>query len=132
MQALQGRSLRVAHRLAALALAACAGPLCAGQTGSSFQLSVTLLPADAGSGCTTTIGPNGNAVVSCRPPVISAGSGSSPGNGEPVIGYRTHDPRVKVAEVIEEEAESYYAWGEYSSHMIVAGGREYVEMRVSW
>lgn len=115
-----------------LAAAVASSPALAGQTGASFQISVTLLPAGAGSGCTTTVGPEGSAVVSCRPPVISAGSTGSSNNGEPVVGYRTRDPRVKVADVIEEEAESYFAWGEYSSRTIVAGGREYVEMQVTW
>ena len=114
-------------------LAAFGTPLLAGQTGSAFQISVTILPAGAGTGCTTTVGPDGATVVSCRPPVISANAGTaSTAGGQPIIGYRTQDSRVKVAEDVTEEAESYFAWGEFSSQMLLAGGHEYVEMRVTW
>ena len=123
--------------MAALALAAWTSgtPLLAGQTGSAFQISVTLLPAGAGSGCTTTLDSRGRPTVSCRPPVVSAGSGDAAGlavAGEPVIGHRLADARVRVADAVTEEAESYFAWGEYSSRTIIAGGREYLEMTVTW
>lgn len=133
----RSRHALVRQLVAALALAAWSSGtlLLAGQTGSAVEISVTLLPAGAGSGCTASVDARGLPTVNCRPPVISAGSGgtaSAGGSGQPVIGHRSPNARMLVADAVTEEAESYFAWGEYSSRTIFAGGREYLEMTVTW
>lgn len=123
--------------LATLALAASAAacPSLAGQASDSFTVSITVLPAGPGS-CTTTLGPDGQPLVDCRPAVIGVstggGGGPRPSTTE-ALGYRLPDARVKLAgAVVEVGEESFLAWGEYSSRMILAGGVEYLEMRVTW
>lgn len=112
----------------------------AADTSSSFRITINLLPenAEACSANTNTGAPQ----VTCRPNVVSASAGvDTSGSRDPtVLRYRT-DGGLRVAgEMIEIGNENYFAWvdrdnlalGEYSSRLVVARGREYVEMTVSW
>lgn len=118
---------------AALALASWTEAADAGQASTSFQVSVTLLPAGPGT-CTTTVADNRSPVVTCRPPVTPrTDGGQRAGTTEAVLGYRIPDARMKLPGAgVELGEENYQAWGEYSSRMIIAGGVEYVEMTVTW
>jgi hypothetical protein len=126
---------RTSRSLLPLALIACAwmAAASAGQTSDAFQVSVTLLPTGPGT-CTTAV-EDGRTLVNCRPVVVgTATTGASrTGTTESVLGYRIPDSRVRLAgAVVEVGEESSYAWGEYSSRMILADGVEYVEMTVTW
>jgi hypothetical protein len=111
----------------------------AGQASSSFEVSVTLLPASTGS-CVSGAGA-GAPQVTCQPP------GAQPpvviGGSRPdvmVLGYRTRSAMLKVAEPFVELDEESRAWadsdtlvlGDYSSRVVVVGALRYVEMTVSW
>ena len=118
----------------ALALAACAwsAPTLAGQAAAGFQVRVTFHPGPGT--CSATIGPDGRPRVDCGPAVIGPGNPGGPrGDLEAALGYRLADARMKLANaVVETSQESFFAWGEYSSKMIMAGEIEYLEMTVTW
>lgn len=125
---------RILRALVALALSACVGGngTLAGQASTSFRVSVTVQPP-TGS-CTAAVEEDGQTRVDCRPAVIvGAGAGASPAGGSAgAAGYRL-PARVKLAgAVVETGEESFLAWGEYSSRLVVAGDIEYVEMTVTW
>jgi hypothetical protein len=121
-------------------------PSLAGEASASFRVSIQLLSASAGAGtCTASAGPPAPQVT-CRPTVVGGGTagGDRPG-GSPVLGYRIPESHVKLArlaggELVEVGAENSYAWteddsfalGEYSSRLVMAGERSYLEMTVSW
>lgn len=135
----QPPALRAALAAAAAGLCLVAHPATAGQAGANFQVSVTLLPSGSNS-CTTATGTNAPQVT-CRPTVVgTTGTGSRPLEST-VLGARQRDPAMRVAgELVEINEENHYAWaennyfalGEYSSRLIVAGRIEYVELTVSW
>ena len=111
----------------------------AGQASTSFEVSVTLLPANTGS-CTSGTGA-GAPQVSCQPP--GATTSTVIGGSRPdvmVLGYRTRGAMLKVAEPLVELDEESRAWvdsdtlvvGDYSSRVVVVGALRYVEMTVSW
>lgn len=143
----------------ALASGVSSAPALAGQASTSFNVTINYVPAPAS--CTASVG-NGGPVVHCgpaplgpvapaattgtvtsgtvatalpgTPPVIITASGSNTGGGPDLLhGYRLPDTRMKVTgALVEVGEESFYAWGEYSSRIIAAGGIEYVEMTVTW
>jgi hypothetical protein len=119
----------------ALALAMPGGAALGGQAADGFQVRVTLLPTGPGS-CTTLLGDDGKAMVNCQPAVVTtpAGGSTRPRVVDPELSYRLPDARTRLLSgaVVEVGEESMQAWGEYSSRMIIAGGVEYVEMRVTW
>jgi hypothetical protein len=134
-------ALRAARAAAAAAVCLLAGPGTAGQAGSGFQVSVTLSPSGSNS-CTTATGTDAPQVT-CRPTVVStpATVTAERAGGSTVLGLRQREPAMKVAgELVEINEENHYAWaesnyfalGEYSSRLVVAGRIEYVEMTVSW
>lgn len=137
----QPPALRAALAAAAAGLCLVAHPATAGQAGANFQVSVTLVPSGSSS-CTTATGTNAPQVT-CRPTVVGApatGTASRPSEST-VLGPRQREPGFKVAgELVEINEENHYAWaesnyfalGEYSSRLIVAGRIEYVELTVSW
>lgn len=137
----QPQALRAALVAAAVGACLAASPGTAGQAGASFQVSVSLVPSGSNS-CTTATGTNAPQVT-CRPTVVSAPTtalADRPG-GSTVLGLRQREPAVRVAgELVEINEENHYAWaesnyfalGEYSSRLVVAGRIEYVEMTVSW
>ncbi|NNU44520.1 hypothetical protein [Ramlibacter montanisoli] len=133
--------LRAALAAAAAGLCLVADPATAGQAGANFQISVTLMPSGSNS-CTTATGTNAPQVT-CRPTVVgtpTTGTGNRPA-GSTVLAPRQREPALRVAgEMVEINEENHYAWaesnyfalGEYSSRLIVAGRIEYVELTVSW
>ena len=137
----QPQALRAALVAAAVGACLAASPGRAGQAGATFQVSVSLVPSGSSS-CTTATGTN-VPQVTCRPTVVSAPTtvmADRPG-GSTVLGLRQREPPVKVAgELVEINEENHYAWaesnyfalGDYSSRLVVAGRIEYVEMTVSW
>jgi hypothetical protein len=137
---LLGRLRRAAAALAVAALSA-SQPSLAGEASSSFRITIQVVPE--GTGVCSTNSANGSPQVSCRPTVVGgapAGGGGDPKAGSTVLGYRPDNP-VKVAgEMVEVGNENHFAWaennyyalGEYSSRLMTAGGRQYVEMTVSW
>jgi hypothetical protein len=135
----QPPALRVVLAAAAAGLCLVAHPATAGQAGANFQVSVTLVPSGSNS-CTTATGTNAPQVT-CRPTVVGATGTASRPTESTVLGTRQREPAVKVAgELVEINEENHYAWaesnyfalGEYSSRLIVAGRIEYVELTVSW
>lgn len=137
----QPPALGAALAAAALGLCLVANPGTAGQAGSTFQVSVTLVPSGSNS-CTTATGTNAPQVT-CRPTVVTPSgpvAAEAPA-GSPLVAFRQRDPGMKVAgELVEVNEENHYAWAEnnyfafseYSSRLVVAGRIEYVEMTVSW
>lgn len=115
-----------------MALAACtvATPAPAGQTGSSFQVSVQLLPPTPT--CTTRIDAAAVPQVDCRPPgadsVTASGlvAGTAPTVHVPRNRMMLAGPAVEVGE------QSFAAWSEYSSRLVVTRSGEYLEMTVTW
>jgi hypothetical protein len=136
-------SLRTSVRAAVVAGLAASGvwgaAAAAGQSSSSFEVSVTLLPANTNS-CMSG-GGAGAPQMTCQPP------GATPpgvaGGSRPdvmVLGYRQRGAMLKVAEPFVELADESRAWadsdtlvlGDYSSRVVVVGALRYVEMTVSW
>ena len=120
----------------ALGIAAWAAPAAAGQATDVFRVTVDLRPPGPGT-CSATIGSDGKPRVDCSPGVIvgvgGASGGTGAGSGSDLAGYRLLDARIKHANALVEVGEgSYFAWGEYSSRLMLAGQLEYVEMRVTW
>jgi hypothetical protein len=119
----------------ALTLSHPGGVALGGQASDAFQVTVTLLPTGPGS-CTTLLGDDGKPLVNCQPAVVTTPSSNA--NRTPLVdtelSYRLPDARARLhaGAVVEVGEESMQAWGEYSSRMIMAGGVEYVEMRVTW
>ena len=129
------RKLRRAGAALALAAGAASLPTLAGETSASLRVTITVVPATPPATCRAGVDTSGAPQVDCRAPSVVGGAASSerPGSTEGVLGYRLPDPRTRMAgAVVEVGEESFYAWGEYSSRMIIAGGREYVEMTVTW
>lgn len=122
----------------ALGVAAWTAPALAGQATDTFRVTVDLRPPGPGT-CSATIGSDGKPRVDCSPGVIvgAGAGGSAPGSSSGASGdlaaYRLLDARIKHANALVEVGEgSYFAWGEYSSRLMLAGQLEYVEMRVTW
>jgi hypothetical protein len=137
------RSLRTCARAAVVAGLAASGlwgvAAAAGQASTSFDVSVSLLPASSGS-CVSGAGA-GAPQVTCQPPGVKPPTvlgGSRP--DVMVLGYRTRGAMLKVAEPLVELDEESRAWadsdtlvvGDYSSRVVVVGALRYVEMTVSW
>jgi hypothetical protein len=134
-------ALRAALAAAAVGVGLLAGPAGAGQTGVSFQVSVSLVPSGSNS-CTTSTGTNAPQVT-CRPTVVSVPTtlAIERTGGSTLLGIRQRDPSLKIAgELVEINEDNHYAWaesnyfaiGEYSSRLVEGGRIEYVEMTVSW
>lgn len=116
----------------ALGVCACTTPALAGKAGAAFQVKVNFQPGPGT--CRATIGPDGRPRVDCGPSVIGPGTPGGPqGDLEGALGYRLPDARMKLANaIVEVGEESFFAWGEYSSRLMLAGEVEYVEMTVTW
>lgn len=128
----------VAAALAIGLSAACAAAL-AGQAGSSFRITINVLPETPASCSANASG--GSPQVTCRPSVVGVAAQASEGSRDPtVLRYRTDAGMRLAGEMIEIGNENYYAWvdsdrmawSQTSSRLVVARGREYVEMTVSW
>lgn len=111
----------------------------AGEAGASFQVTINVLPERPGS-CTASTA-SGGPEVTCRPSVVGVSSqGDNAGRDPTVLRYRSESGLRLAGEMIEIGNENYYAWaegervawGETSSRLVFAGGREYVETTVSW
>jgi hypothetical protein len=122
--------LRSALALLAVATSAFGTPSSAGQAGSSFNVTINLVPPT--DSCTATVN-GGQPLVNCRPTVVGGtGGGAAPEAGG-LQGYRLPDARVKlVGAMVESAEENFHPLGEYSSRTVVADRVEYVEMTVTW
>jgi hypothetical protein len=124
----------------AIGASACPAAALAGNAGSSFRISINLLPETVGS-C-SAISAGGAPQVTCRPNVVGVTSqtDTSAARDPTIVRYRTDQGFRLAGEMTEIGNENYFAWvdgdrtawGQYSSRLVVAGGREYVEMTVSW
>lgn len=124
----------------AIGIAATSVAALAGQASTSFQVSITLLPENPAS-CSANSGA-GAPQVTCRPSIVgvSTAGATSTSRDPTILRYRTDTGLRLAGEMIEVGNENYYAWadgervawGQTSSRIVVAGGREYVEMTVSW
>lgn len=121
---------RVQRPLLALALVASALclPASAGQTGSSFKVSVTLLPATPS--CTASLGADAVPQVNCG----AVGGSTAPVlPAPPAQEFHLPDHRVMVAGArVEVADQSFAAWSEYSSRLVETRTGEYLEMTVTW
>lgn len=132
------RRIRRAATALALATIAASLPSLAGDASATFRISIQLLPEGAGVCTASTTG--GSPQVTCRPTVVAASGGQRQASPT-ILGYRLPESPLKLAgEMVEVGAENHYAWtesnffalGEYSSRLLMAGGVQYVEMTVSW
>jgi hypothetical protein len=90
-------------------------PALAGETGSSFRVSVTLLPATPT--CTASVDAGAVPQVACRPQA------------------RLPVNQVMLAAPIADvgvDDQRFVAWIEYSSRLVVTRSGEYLEMTVTW
>lgn len=137
---LRRRPLGAVAAALAIGLATWSAAALAGQASSSFQITFNLLPENPESCSANSV--SGSPQVTCRPTVGGVATAqSSTGPADPtVLRYRTDGGFRLAGETIEVGNENYYAWadgdrtawGQYSSRLVLAGGREYVEMTVSW
>ncbi|GAB2597819.1 hypothetical protein GCM10027034_33730 [Ramlibacter solisilvae] len=122
-------------------------PSHAGQSSSSFLVSVTLAPpacsVSSGFGSLSVSCEGGNPVIG----VVLERPGSSPvvavPGSDPQVGYRSPDPKPSdggwdsdrlLSFVVDRSArvQSPTAVGEYSSRVVWLNDREYLEMTVTW
>lgn len=130
---------------AALALVACAAslPSSAGEASTSFAITIRVLPE--GSGTCTARTTDGSPQVTCRPSLGGViGAGGAGNRNATLLGHRPADSALRLAgELIEVGAENHYAWtdepqrrdlalAEYTSTLVSAHGRDYVQVTVSW
>lgn len=127
------RKLRRAMAALALAVGTASVPCVAGQASTSFDVSITVLPAP--TTCAASL--QGTAAqVLCAPVVVPAAVPvliTAAGGQDGPLGLRLPDTRMRVAgALVQVGEESFRAWGEYSSRIVAAGGVEYLEMTVTW
>lgn len=133
---------RTASVILALALAGWTAALQAGEASNSFRVTINVLPEREGT-CTASTS-SGAPQVTCRPTLGGVVSGAQRGSdASMLLAYHRREPALRLAgEMIEIGTENHHAWDDgqppdlatprYSTEVVSAGGREYVQYTLAW